>query len=92
MPIKHIILVYLITLASVRTVQSAPDSVYYYRDPPSAVLNPLSRFFYMDEPRHMSPAKRDKKYDRNCFFSPVQCMLSYNTNNNDALYHPRGRK
>ncbi|KAI6171003.1 hypothetical protein M3Y97_01094700 [Aphelenchoides bicaudatus] len=37
-------------------------------------------------------AKRDKKYDRNCFFSPVQCMLSYNANANDVIYHPSGRR
>ncbi|VDP12928.1 unnamed protein product [Heligmosomoides polygyrus] len=26
----------------------------------------------------LQPSKAVKKYDRNCFFSPVQCMLSFN--------------
>ncbi|CAJ0604409.1 unnamed protein product [Cylicocyclus nassatus] len=28
-------------------------------------------------------AKTVKKYDRNCFFSPVQCMLSFNQPSSD---------
>uniref|UniRef100_A0A7E4ZYC6 Secreted protein n=1 Tax=Panagrellus redivivus TaxID=6233 RepID=A0A7E4ZYC6_PANRE len=32
-------------------------------------------------------APTKKNYDRNCFFSPVQCMLSYNTKaHHDAYY------
>ncbi|KHJ93952.1 hypothetical protein OESDEN_02839 [Oesophagostomum dentatum] len=26
----------------------------------------------------LQPSKAVKKYDRNCFFSPVQCMLGFN--------------
>lgn len=31
-----------------------------------------------------------KKYDRNCFFSPVQCMLAYDKSPDEAMY--RGRR
>ncbi|KAH7725462.1 hypothetical protein AAVH_06912 [Aphelenchoides avenae] len=33
-----------------------------------------------------------KKYDRNCFFSPVQCMLSFKNTNDDAIWSGRGRR
>ncbi|PIC34398.1 hypothetical protein B9Z55_014064 [Caenorhabditis nigoni] len=31
-----------------------------------------------DEPARDTMIVEHKRYDRNCFFSPVQCMLSYN--------------
>ncbi|KAK0399846.1 hypothetical protein QR680_003245 [Steinernema hermaphroditum] len=38
------------------------------------------------------PLSLGKKYDRNCFFSPVQCMLSFNNQNqhDDAIWNSRG--
>uniref|UniRef100_A0A1I7XWJ2 COesterase domain-containing protein n=1 Tax=Steinernema glaseri TaxID=37863 RepID=A0A1I7XWJ2_9BILA len=40
------------------------------------------------------PLSLGKKYDRNCFFSPVQCMLSFNNQNqhDDAIWNSRGRR
>ncbi|TMS38430.1 hypothetical protein L596_005159 [Steinernema carpocapsae] len=41
------------------------------------------------------PLSLGKKYDRNCFFSPVQCMLSFNNPANqhdDAIWNSRGRR
>ncbi|VDM24464.1 unnamed protein product [Toxocara canis] len=32
----------------------------------------------------------DKKYDRNCFFSPVQCMLWRNQNSAEHMIWSRG--
>ncbi|VDO73532.1 unnamed protein product [Haemonchus placei] len=32
----------------------------------------------LKRPWILQSSKAVKKYDRNCFFSPVQCMLSFN--------------
>uniref|UniRef100_A0A915DZN1 Uncharacterized protein n=1 Tax=Ditylenchus dipsaci TaxID=166011 RepID=A0A915DZN1_9BILA len=51
----------------------------------SAQASPYYRLFAPGN-EEVSQEKRDvpmaigKKYDRNCFFSPVQCMLSFNKN------------
>lgn len=65
----------------------------YYRAYASNIVIPVEANTMNNEPAQLDTDKRTpmkKNYDRNCFFSPVQCMLSYNTKaHHDAYY---GRK
>ncbi|CAD6198107.1 unnamed protein product [Caenorhabditis auriculariae] len=33
-----------------------------------------------------------KRYDRNCFFSPVQCMFSFNEDKYPLVVTPKGKR
>ncbi|KAE9555011.1 hypothetical protein FO519_001757 [Halicephalobus sp. NKZ332] len=61
----------------------------YYRNYASDLVIPSS---VNNEPPQQDTDKRTpmkKNYDRNCFFSPVQCMLSYNTKTHHDAYYGR---
>ena len=63
----------------------------YYRSYDSSVIVPASdssaSASQTVDTDKRTPMK--KNYDRNCFFSPVQCMLSYNTKTHHDAYYGR---
>ncbi|KAI6215949.1 hypothetical protein M3Y94_00445100 [Aphelenchoides besseyi] len=89
--LQNSILVLLAFVLCVHSTTAAPAPFVY--DVGNEDLAPSSdtvyRLFYVNPIVRNYPVRRDKKYDRNCFFSPVQCMLSYDNTNNDIVYHPR---
>uniref|UniRef100_A0A1I7XJU3 Restriction endonuclease subunit S n=1 Tax=Heterorhabditis bacteriophora TaxID=37862 RepID=A0A1I7XJU3_HETBA len=53
-----------------------------------------SRQHNVDQPEWVgSYSSIVKKYDRNCFFSPVQCMLSFNQEDaNPFIFATKGKR
>ncbi|KAI6175182.1 hypothetical protein M3Y99_01985900 [Aphelenchoides fujianensis] len=86
-----------LTLLLVASSTSAAPTPFLYdigNDVQGLDSGAVYRFFYVNPfPRNVPARPRNKKYDRNCFFSPVQCMLYNNAHStNDLIYPPNGRK